>query len=498
MSKILVAVGGSGQEIALACLRLSHMAGLTPPTVLVLDSDQSPALRGVQTRTQALQELNAFLGKIEGTKREVVRFLSPFTTDGAARGRVTTLSSMLAPAGVPHPQAVPLTSALLVEEQLQTRITDGFHGEPAVGAIAVGDYMGSAGFKEDFEKVVDTATKDARSDHFVVLAGATSGGTGPGTIPPLSRQLMTWRTACRPPRSIQISGLLQLPWFSLVETDPDTPWVREADVDVTVLQRNSACLVRHYHAGLPQMMDRVVVVSLPALVQRLSAGPNHQPETLHWLNVLCGWMACELLCAGPTLDAVKAQSLYGYALQTNDSLLSLTFNETGQARSLRRAITATRVMAAYGRALEAQLGPEGLDPSLPKATWRFLRALRQQGPQAVAEFLRAFRELCDWEERMRAWLVAACASRLRPNDPRSPDQGGAVPGSVRAFATAADRVEADEAFGLLRQRPLFVHDGVAMLLRAAGATVEKENPGATALNLYRNLRSKLMTELVMS
>ena len=37
---ILVGVGGTGQEIALATLRLCHMANIMPPKVYILDGDQ--------------------------------------------------------------------------------------------------------------------------------------------------------------------------------------------------------------------------------------------------------------------------------------------------------------------------------------------------------------------------------------------------------------------------------------------------------------------------
>lgn len=53
MSKVLAAVGGTGQEIALACLRLCHMAGLEIPRVFVFDSDSDDHRPEQRTRKHA-------------------------------------------------------------------------------------------------------------------------------------------------------------------------------------------------------------------------------------------------------------------------------------------------------------------------------------------------------------------------------------------------------------------------------------------------------------
>jgi hypothetical protein len=66
VGKILAAVGGTGQEIALACLRLSHMAGLEMPRVFVFDSDsdtQRAERIDVPTRSGALKDVGRLIAK---------------------------------------------------------------------------------------------------------------------------------------------------------------------------------------------------------------------------------------------------------------------------------------------------------------------------------------------------------------------------------------------------------------------------------------------------
>ena len=72
MSKILIAVGGAGQEIALACLRLCHMSGIEMPTVLVVDSDQGASMARIRTRSDELEHFARFLKQTQGGQDYVV------------------------------------------------------------------------------------------------------------------------------------------------------------------------------------------------------------------------------------------------------------------------------------------------------------------------------------------------------------------------------------------------------------------------------------------
>lgn len=494
MSKILIAVGGTGQEIALACLRLCHMTGIEVPIIVVLDSDQGAGTSGIPTRTDELQRFAGFLKETRG--QDLVVFLKPLA-EGIRERQIETLRSLFSPARVTPPEVQNVLSLLFTRDQQETRIIDGFHGKPTVGSVAVDDYMLQGEFKEKFLDLVDTLTKP-QTPHFIVLAGSTTGGTGPGTIPPVSRKIIEWRRLLDPPRTIELSGLVQLQWFHPLE-DKAVSWSRPPDVDLVRLQQNSACLVRQYHTELATLLDRLVLLSLPQVVRRISAGPNHQPETLHWLNVLSGWIVTELLYRGQTLDNLPRGGLYAYALDAQVSpLASLFFQRNGTRVSLGRALDATRVLAAFGTALRNQIGHVKLDVALPKETYRFLRAIRgsdEVGDERVTAFLDTLGRLSRMDEMIVGWFRDACASRFRTGDPNSPRDERDVP---RAFDLSPDEVMTDvRSAGRLLNKPMaFEQDFVDFLLREATAHAEPAGPQTTAVALYRELQRVLLDRLL--
>ena len=273
------------------------------------------------------------------------------------------------------------------------------------------------------------------------------------------------------------------------------PWSQPPNVDLIRLQRNSACLVRQYHSDLVKLMDRLILVSLPEVVRRVSAGPNHQPETLHWLNVLSGWIARELLYDGQTLKDTPKGNLHGYALDEQTSpLASLSFQDRdGPPVTLKRALDTTRVLAALGPALHKQIGHGRLDLALPKATFRLVRALRESNAaddQQLQSFLSTIRGLLDMDKTIVNWFRDACASRFRPSDPNSSRDEHDVD---RAFVLAPDQlaIEIKSVGKLLRKPKVLEQDFVAYLLNAA-QTHAGTQPQVTAVTLYRALQRLLL------
>ena len=184
MSRVLIAVGGTGQEIALACLRLCHMAGIEAPWVIVIDSDQGASVSEVSTRSDEIQRLATFLK--ETRRQDRVVFLKPLAENIRER-RVETLRSLFSPANITPPKIQEVLSFLFTTDQQETRVVDGFHGRPTVGSVAVDDYFLQGEFQREFLDRIDELTKPD-APHFIVLAGSTKGGTGPGAIPPLTRE----------------------------------------------------------------------------------------------------------------------------------------------------------------------------------------------------------------------------------------------------------------------------------------------------------------------
>lgn len=246
-------------------------------------------------------------------------------------------------------------------------------------------------------------------------------------------------------------------------------------------------------------MDRLVLLALPEVARRVSAGPNHQPETLHWLNVLSGWIVSELLQEGRTLSDLKSGNLYFYTLDEDTSpLATLFFQRNGQLVSLGRALDATRVLAAFGAAIRNQIGHLRLDVALPKATFRFLEAIRGPGGgggERVEAFLDTFGRFSQMDEATVNWFRDACASRFRTGDPNSPRDDRDV---AKAFNLPTDVMTTDvESAGtLLRESIAVEQDFVAFLLREAKAHVEPAGPETTAIAIYRELQIALLDRLL--
>jgi len=496
MSRVLIAVGGTGQEIALACLRLCHMAGIEIPWVIVIDSDQGSGTSEVSTRSDEIQRLATFLK--ETRRQDHVVFLKPLAENIRER-RVETLRSLFSPANIdpPPPKIQEVLSFLFTTDQQKTRVVDGFHGSPTVGSVAVEDYFLQGEFQKEFVDRIDELTKPD-APHFIVLAGSTTGGTGPGAIPPVSRKIMEWRRQLKPERDIEVSGIVQLQWFQPQKVD-GVKGSQHPDVDLRRLQENSACLVRQYGAELASLFDRLVLLSLPEVVLRVSAGPNHQPETLHWVNILSGWIVTKLMHESYTLkEELKRGAIYGYALDAEKSPLDhFTFPRNAKHIYLKQALDATRVMAAFGTALNAQIGHGRLDPALPRETYQFLRAIQQlpRGDYALTSFLKTFSDFCRMDQTVISWFRDACTSRFNPRDPGSDRDSRDI---KHAFRVPTEQLTTDvRSSGKLLQQPKpLKQDFVAFLLREAKAHIEGSDHEATAVSLYRDLRTALLDKLL--
>jgi hypothetical protein len=418
MSKIIAAVGGAGQEVALASLRIAYMAGLQLPRVFVFDSDQfdrAQEVAGEPTRSQILRSLGEFVRYVDDGNP--VEFVQPVD-----RSRmIENVSNLFGEANLTPKPVADILSVLLTERQRNTRIIDGFHGEPTVGAMTFADCVCSDrldafvdGVRQN-DRVVKPGlaqlTERADVPHSLVIAGGTAGGTGPGVVPVLSRRVDEWRREQAARRrapdhlALDLSIFVQLPWFQITNGNP------EEDIAVARMQRNSACLVRHYATDLERMADRVVLCGLPKMVTRPSAGPHHQPETLHYLNVLSGCTTCELLNPQSTLRASMAdRAIYGLAMDDGKSALDVVqvtldspLNNIKEV-PLRRVIDASRVWLAFVIGLDHQLSqPKEL--ALPRPIWQLARKL---GGTRTTDLRAELQRIAAREQEMLTWFVTAC------------------------------------------------------------------------------------------
>lgn len=500
MSKVLVAVGGTGQEVALGCLRLCHMAGIEVPQVFVFDSDTFDPIAApsqVPTRSQALRELGESIAKYRGSNP--VEFMQTVDHEGPT----DTIVSLFSPANQTPRAVADLFTLLLTPRQRATRVIDGFHGQPTVGAIAFADYVCSGGLeafisgRKQNGKIVaeglDQLMQRPDAKHFIVIVGGTAGGTGPGVIPVLARKIAEWREGLNPKREIGVSIVVQLPWFQLTRGNP------QEDLDVAGMQRNSACLVRLYANELEQFADRVVFLGLPRMVRRASAGPNHQPETRHYVNILSGWLTAELLSPSQPMLDMSRPALYGLALDDGRDMtteLTLTLDRASAVPGpssipLRRAVDAIRLLVAFGEALRRQLNyPREL--ALPRETWRLIRRV---GEGSLPMFTQELVSFVRTETDILRWFRASCDALAEGEIGRDAQD------EQKLFKIPEDAVATDLP-SVAKIRPGFkglAHEFVADLIYRANLldTVAGDvSPSTKAASLYSALRAGLARRLL--
>ncbi len=499
MSKILAAVGGTGQEVALACLRLCHMAGVDPPRVFVFDSDTfdpSPDRKQVPTRSQALREIGELIALYRGANP--IEFMKVVDREGPGE----TVVGIFSPANQTPREVDDILKLLLTPVQRGTRVIDGFHGQPTVGAITFADYVARDGLdtflngRRQNGKVISEGLEqltEVEGEHYIIIAGGTAGGTGPGVIPVLARAISDWRKGRNQAEQVGLSILVQLPWFQITRGDP------KEDINVEKMRSNSACLVRLYANDLGKLADRVVLLGLPGTVKRVSSGPHHQPEVRHYLNVLSGWLAGELLTRSQVMREMERPALYGFALDDERDMLTelgVTLDSATGFNSvpLRRAVDATRMLVAFGEGLLRQL-KHPRDPALRRETWRLVRRIGERNlplfTRVIETFAKGDADICRW---FRA-ACDACAEGERGRD--SEDE-------QRLFNISKDSEDAvnTDLPSVAKIRPGFEereHDLVADLILKAKllpTLAGEAPPGTKAARLYATLRPALVGQLL--
>lgn len=484
MSKVLAAVGGTGHEIALACLRLCHMAGLEIPRAFVFDSDSDdhrPEQGDTLTRSEALKQMGRFIALY--AERDPVVFVEPVERELHTKN----VTDLFSPFNQTPTEVSDLLALLTTRDQRKTLITEGFHGQPQVGATAFADAVGK-GRLSGFMATLNEVTAIPAVNHSLAIVGGTAGGTGPGVMPVLARVIEQWRRDLPNERKqrISVSMLVHLPWFQLVNGGPD-------DIEVAGMERNSACLVRFYSEELAQLADRVVLLGLPDMIRRPSSGPHHQPETLHYLNAFSGWLAAELLTESATRKSMAQRTLYGMAFDNNTKIseLALTRDRSTATTTLKTMLGATRLMVGCGDQLKIQFA-HPYDIAIP---WE-LRALAARIGQGLERFVERFHQLTEGDSDVLNWLWKACLSTVNNGGDRDRNDqqelfrlppgatettSGALAGIEKGLSTSAHVLTA-QLVGALR-------DDLFPVLQAPA------EPEARAALFYNALRTSLLRNL---
>ena len=190
MANYLIAVGGTGQHVALAVadfIALAHEIYATPdefPAVhlILVDADQAADTDQPSAWQEARNRLNA-LGLLSGDSFECVPL--PVNSHLSDTRRMYEFVNRLGASFGPN-----AADALLLHEQREVDVTTGFYAQPRVGAMMAEWLFGEVTRGEDVNPALARVFRLAGDPaNRIVVAGSGVGGTGAGFAPALVRRL---------------------------------------------------------------------------------------------------------------------------------------------------------------------------------------------------------------------------------------------------------------------------------------------------------------------
>jgi hypothetical protein len=190
MANYLIAVGGTGQHVALAVadlMALAHEIYMAPdnfPAVhlILVDADQAANTDRPSAWQEARNRLNE-LGLLGGDSFECIPL--PVNSHLSDTRRMYEFVNRIGASFGPN-----AADALLLEEQREVDVTTGFYAQPRVGAMMAewlfGEVSRGEAVNPELARIFRLAGDPANR---IVIAGSGVGGTGAGFAPALVRQL---------------------------------------------------------------------------------------------------------------------------------------------------------------------------------------------------------------------------------------------------------------------------------------------------------------------
>lgn len=268
---ILIGVGGTGQTVLAAYLRLASMAGFTPAPFFVLDSDTRGPLG------QLVQGLHGTVDEVVGRKAPPRRWtIDPFPTEDDERRSFGSLFGHLT-GDRRH-----LFDSLFSEEAETTPIRTGMYGRPSVGATCIRYKI-----QADDDEIRELKETLKGGEKHVVLVGSCFGGTGSGGVPMLASEFQ--RLNKEQGFRLKVDAVVFLPWFRLVAPDG-----RMTAHDKVFHERlnagfepNAAAGIYYFKDQMRERVDSLILLGVPdrGKVTRKSS-ESEQTEEPHILNLL--------------------------------------------------------------------------------------------------------------------------------------------------------------------------------------------------------------------
>jgi len=290
---VFIGVGGTGQNVLAAYLRLARLAGFDPAPFFVVDSD----ITGPQGRS--LQALQSGVRTVAGGRRSERWRINPYPTAQVDRRSFGELFEKSDGA------AAELFDCLFSEEAERTKIRDGMYGRPAIGATCM-----RLKLQREDQDLRELKEFLKGGEKHVVLVGSCFGGTGSGGVPILAQEFH--RLNQEGGYSLRVQALVYLPWFRLELPDGKTAEeYQELHEHLNSnFEPNAAASINYFQRTLHDRLESLVLLGVPdpSSVAR-SSRESSQEEVVHPLNLLGAVLANNLLSG---LQAPVGVSGYWY------------------------------------------------------------------------------------------------------------------------------------------------------------------------------------------
>lgn len=268
---ILIAIGGTGQNVLASYLRLAEMAGFEPAPSYVVDSDA----KGPQFQTVSeLRKRNT--GRTNGIPERWL--INPYPTSDLDRQTFGELFAQRKDVGQQ------LFESIFSLDAEKTAIRTGMYGRPAMGATCMRLKMLSQ--DDDLQELKRRLQGDEKH---VILVGSCFGGTGSGGVPILAQKLDELNREAG--YSLRIEALVFLPWFRLVlpeggASSDDRQLHEHLNQN---FEPNAAASINFFRAVLRDRVESMIFIGVrdPGSITRTSR-ESEQEETVHALNLLAG------------------------------------------------------------------------------------------------------------------------------------------------------------------------------------------------------------------
>lgn len=252
---VLIGVGGSGQHVVHAYLRLlalSFPSTENVPRVFIIDADASEG-EGQGKRSTLITDITklySFLVRGDKTPSEVT-VLKPYRAPETGEANASMLGELL---GINGNEALHGLSHAFLADDLGPNsdrtilLTQGMMANPKVGSVALNHKIHtSIGLGDDAEEIrqwgdLFRLLRD-RTGLRVAAVGSNFGGTGSGVIPALMRQID------KLDRVEAARAFMTLPWFSIEGGDARTGVSAARDQATLDPKARNAALGLHTYAG---------------------------------------------------------------------------------------------------------------------------------------------------------------------------------------------------------------------------------------------------------